>query len=97
MQMAEQLIEKMKIALDQDNWAEVGDLDRECRGQITKWLTRYPRDTQEGDELRCQLFPLLAHYQDLIERCEAKRSAFLDALRTLRQGKNVEAVYNTSS
>lgn len=89
----EQLVETgtaLREAMEQQDWAAIGELDLRCRQAVEDAMREPCRDEAQ---LRERLQELLDLYQQMVRLCQAEQSRLAGELRQLNQSRQGAKVY----
>ena len=84
----------LRTALEQQDWAVIGDLDRECRQAVEDAMVDAVRDEAQ---LKQNLEELLALYRDLVQVCQEHQQKLAGELVQIQQGQQGARVYKLFS
>lgn len=89
-QFLEETGSALRAALDNRDWAAIGELDLRCRQAVEEAMAQAGDDT---GELRARLGELQELYRELVGICQAERQRIADELRQLNQSRQGAKVY----
>ncbi|CAD5109264.1 flagellar protein FliT [Zestomonas carbonaria] len=94
MSFAVQLLEEtgsaLRAALENQDWAAIGELDQQCRRAVDEAMAD-PLPDEELLKVRMQ--ELLELYRELVEVCQAEQRRLAGELMQLNQSKQGAKVY----
>ena len=82
--------EALSLALGQQDWLAVAQLDSLCREQIDQAMDDGGRD---AEALRCTLEQMLGVYRDLISACQQQQQEIAAELNQLKRAQKGAQVY----
>jgi flagellar protein FliT len=80
----------LRVALVNQDWAAIGELDRQCRQAVDEAMV------EAGDDehtLTLRMQELLDLYRDLVELCQAEQQRVAQELRQINQSRQGAKIY----
>lgn len=90
MQFLEQTGSALRAALDNQDWAAIGELDLQCRQAVEEAMVEPIRDEEL---LRARMGELLALYRELVTICQSEQKRLAGELLQLNQAQQGAKVY----